>query len=103
MIRKQVYIDEDLDQALKALAARTGRSEAAHLRDALRAYLSSLAPLPGAGLEALVGLVDDPHGPDDVAEEHDHYLYGAPRRAAEGEPAQARAGEAADSRGAPRR
>jgi hypothetical protein len=27
-----------------------------------------------------VGLVDDPRGPDDVAEEHDHYLYGAPKR-----------------------
>jgi hypothetical protein len=31
-------------------------------------------------LDGLVGLVDDLDGPDDVAEEHDHYLYGAPKR-----------------------
>jgi plasmid stability protein len=81
MIRKQVYIDEELDQALRALAARTGRSEAAHLRDALRAYLSAVSPPDeGGGLEALVGLVEDPEGPTDVAEEHDHYLCGAPKR-----------------------
>lgn len=28
-------------------------------------------------LEALIDLVDDPDGPDDVAVNHDHYLYGA--------------------------
>ena len=28
----------------------------------------------------IIGLVDDPRGPDDVAAEHDHYLYGAPKR-----------------------
>jgi hypothetical protein len=31
-------------------------------------------------LERLIGLVDDPTGPDDVAENHDHYLYGAPKQ-----------------------
>ena len=30
-------------------------------------------------LERLIGLVPDEAGPDDVAEEHDHYLYGAPK------------------------
>ncbi len=30
-------------------------------------------------LDRLSGLVDDPAGPDDVAENHDHYLYGAPK------------------------
>jgi hypothetical protein len=27
----------------------------------------------------LIGLVDDPDGPDDVAVNHNHYLYGAPK------------------------
>jgi hypothetical protein len=27
----------------------------------------------------IIGLVDDPDGPDDVAVNHDHYLYGAPK------------------------
>jgi len=30
-------------------------------------------------LERLIGLVSDSNGPDDVAENHDHYLYGAPK------------------------
>lgn len=82
MVRKQLYVDEDLDRALKALAARTGRSEAAHVRAALRAYLSrpSEAAEPGPDpLLELVGLVQDMDGPDDVAANHDHYLYGAPK------------------------
>lgn len=82
MVRKQIYIDEELERGLKALASRTGRAEAAHVRAALREYL-----LEHRGPEAerdplldLLGLVDDPAGARDVAEEHDHYLYGAPKR-----------------------
>lgn len=82
MIRKQVYIDEELDEGLKVLAARTGRPEAEHVRAALREYLEERLPTPPADdpLLRLIGLVDEPAGPDDVAEEHDHYLYGAEKR-----------------------
>lgn len=82
MIRKQVYIDPELDQGLKLLAARTGRPEAEHVRAALRAYLRQFADQEGPDdpLLELVGLVNEPSGPNDMAEEHDHYLYGAPRR-----------------------
>lgn len=51
MIRKQLYLDEDLDHELKLLAGRTGLSEAEHVRRALRHYLeresgsSGFAPL----------------------------------------------------------
>jgi hypothetical protein len=79
MRRKQLYIDEGSERALKRLAARTGRSEAFHVREALRQYLGTLPPGEDDPLERLVGLVDDPEGPDDVAENHDHYLYGAPK------------------------
>lgn len=84
MVRKQLYIDEDLERALKALAARTGRSEADHVRAALRAYVDTAVATATEGpdpLLELVGLVSDPTGPDDVALHHDHYLYGAPRTA----------------------
>jgi hypothetical protein len=83
MLRKQLYIDEDLNEGLRMLAARTGMSEAEHVRAALRAYLeldragSDRGPNP---LLDLVGLVDDAAGPDDVAERHDDYLYGEDRR-----------------------
>jgi hypothetical protein len=80
MRRKQLYLDEASDRALKLLAARTGRSEAFHVREALRRYLGEQAVADDADpLERLIGLVDDPAGPDDVAENHDHYLYGAPK------------------------
>lgn len=85
MVRKQLYIDDELDRALKSRAARTGRSEADHVRTALRVYLN-VGARPGEGqsddpLLDLIGLVDDDGGPDDVALQHDHYLYGAAKTA----------------------
>ena len=59
MRRKQIYLDDASERALK----RLGRA----------------GEVP---LEQLIGLVADEHGPDDVAEEHDHYLYGAPKERA---------------------
>jgi hypothetical protein len=79
MRRKQLYLDEASERALKRLAAHTGRSEAFHVREALRRYLGEQPAASGDALERLIGLVDDPDGPDDVAENHDHYLYGAPK------------------------
>jgi hypothetical protein len=80
MRRKQLYLDDASDRALKRLAARTGRSEASHVREALRRYLGEQpGEDQGDPLERLIGLVDDERGPVDVAENHDHYLYGAPK------------------------
>jgi short subunit dehydrogenase-like uncharacterized protein len=79
MRRKQVLLDEPTDRALKRLAARTGRSEGAIVREALQRYVATHAETDDDPLDALIGLVDDPDGPDDVAEHHDHYLYGAPK------------------------
>jgi hypothetical protein len=80
MRRKQLYLDEATDRALKRLAARTGRSEASHVREALAAYVERELAVDEDPLEKLIGLVGDAEGPDDVAENHDHYLYGAPRQ-----------------------
>jgi hypothetical protein len=79
MRRKQIYLDDASERALKRLAARTGRSEASHIREALQRYLTDGAQHAEDPLEQLIGLVADENGPDDVAEEHDHYLYGAPK------------------------
>jgi len=77
MIRKQLYIDGELNTRLKRLSTSSGESEALHVRAALRAYLDARLPAsPDDPLDRLVGLVSDPAGPDDVAAEHDHYLYG---------------------------
>lgn len=78
MRRKQMYVDDEIEAGLKRLTARTGRPEAEHIRAALRAYLAERLPKPEADpLEELIGLVDEPGGPDDVAEDHDRYLYGS--------------------------
>jgi hypothetical protein len=79
MRRKQLYLDDASERALKRLAARSGRSEAFHVREALRRYLGEESSEGDDPLERLIGLVDDAGGPDDVAENHDHYLYGAPK------------------------
>ncbi|MPZ64484.1 MAG: ribbon-helix-helix protein, CopG family [Pseudonocardiaceae bacterium] len=84
MVRKQLYIDENLNDGLRVLAASTGRSEADHVRAALREYLQRGHPDHADGEDALlemIGLVDDRNGPEDVAAEHDRYLYGAARPA----------------------
>lgn len=77
MIRKQLYITEALDRGLKRLAAATGESEAAHVRAALASYLDLARPTDADPLGELVGMVADEHGPTDVAERHDKYLYEA--------------------------
>lgn len=80
MIRKQVYITEELNEELKRLAARTGKPEAEHVRAALLRYLDDGEPIDGGSpLDRLVGLVENQQGPTDVAVNHDHYLYGAPK------------------------
>lgn len=87
MIRKQIYIDEDLDVALARLAARTGEPEARHVRRALRVYLEAGAAAEAAvpyhverdPLIAYIGAAGADVGPDDSAEQHDHYLYGTPK------------------------
>jgi hypothetical protein len=78
MVRKQLYIDADLDRDLKALAVRTGESEASHVRAALRAYVAARrAPRQHHPLDDVVGKYEG--GPDDLAVNHDHYLYGVPK------------------------
>lgn len=81
MRRKQLYLDEPTERALKRVAAQTGRSEAAVVREALQRYVVERADEPHDDpLARLIGLVPDPEGPDDVARQHDHYLYGSQKR-----------------------
>ena len=69
--RIQLYIDDDIDDALSAAAARRGVSRSALVRDAVR---SALGAEPGAladPLDQLVGSVDVE--PDD---DLDAVIYG---------------------------
>jgi hypothetical protein len=57
MIRKQLYLDDDLDHELKLLSGRTGLSEAEHVRRALRRYLEG--EHAGSGFAPLVELASN--------------------------------------------
>lgn len=83
MIRKQLYLDEALNRDLKAIARRSGESEATHVRRALRRYLDAqLDPADSDDddpLLELIGLAGDAPAPTDLARNHDRYLYGSDR------------------------
>ena len=80
MRRKQIHLDAETAESLERLARRTGRSEAAHVREALGRYLRDEARASVDPLERLIGLVAEAAGPDDMAANHDHYLYAAPKQ-----------------------
>jgi plasmid stability protein len=70
-----MYIDDNLNESLRQAAALEGRSAAAILRDALRAYLQERErPLPSDPFSDLIGAFAS--GRDDTALHHDRYLYG---------------------------
>ncbi len=64
MKRLQIYLDEDLDEALAAESARSGRSKAALIRDAVRERWGG-RPQPDA-LDELVGAYDEEPGDIDA-------------------------------------
>jgi hypothetical protein len=76
--RKQIYLDEESDRALKNLAVATDVSESELIRRAIKKYvvkqrgnISQEDPL-----QKLIGICDDPAGPTDASVHHDKYLYG---------------------------
>jgi plasmid stability protein len=81
MRRTQIYLDEDLDEQLRQQAAVEHVSAAAVIRDALRAYLSSVS----GGTESedpILAMVGAFRGlPADASTEVDRDLYGAPQSA----------------------
>jgi plasmid stability protein len=78
MRRTQIYLDEEVDRALRALAAAEGRSAADVIREALRRYLSERGTPTSDPILAMAGTVSGLSS--DAAVEHDRDLYGAPPR-----------------------
>ena len=76
--RKQIYLDEDSDRALKSLAIATRISESEHIRRAVKRYIArKKGKMPEEDpLQQLIGLCDKPDGPTDASIHHDRYLYG---------------------------
>jgi biopolymer transport protein ExbB/TolQ len=83
--RKQIYLDEEGNSALKRLSFTTNiseaehiRTEAEHIRRAVRAYISKQMDRMAEEdpLLKIIGLCDKPDGPIDTSIHHDRYLYG---------------------------
>lgn|GEM_PF-1209001 len=73
----QIYLDEEVDRDLRQAAAAEGRSAAAVIRDALRAYLKAGAAVPAALDDPILAMAGRFGGlPADAAVDHDRYLYG---------------------------
>ncbi len=74
MRRIQLYIDDEVDEALSAEAARLGTSRSALVRDAVRDSLGTRLQASPDAVDELVGSVDvDPD--DDI----DAVVYGLPQ------------------------
>jgi hypothetical protein len=76
--RKQIYLDEESDMALKRLALTTKISAAEHIRRAVKKYIAKQKGMMAEKdpLQKLIGLCDEPEGPSDASIHHDKYLYG---------------------------
>ncbi len=70
--RKQIYLDEQSDRALKRLALTTKISEAEHIRRAVRKYIAKQEGKKAEEdpLRKLIGLCDKPDGPTDGSIHH---------------------------------
>jgi hypothetical protein len=58
MRRIQIYIEEELDEALQAEATRTGRSKAAIIRESVQARLGQPGKAPKDPITDLIGSID---------------------------------------------
>ena len=85
MIRTQLYLPSETYRALVERAQKQGLTMAAQIRAALDEYLKrtedeeeGVILQPDDPAFKMLGLFDS--GIDDVAVNHDYYLYGAPKR-----------------------
>ena len=81
MIRKQIYLTEDLERRLAVAAKQQRKSEAALIREALADKLSARTPRTPTAGEALLRLAElgkklNIQLPADASGRHDDYLYG---------------------------
>jgi hypothetical protein len=74
MKRRQIYLEEELDERLRTLAAAEGRSAADIIRQALGEFLDGHRS-PGTRDPFLDIAGTFRGGPGDAATDHDRYMY----------------------------
>lgn len=85
MVRTQVYLPRAIYEKLQARAEQQELTLALQIRAALELYLEQAEAKTDDGILRpddpifqMIGMFDS--GVDDLSVNHDHYLYGAPRR-----------------------
>ena len=84
MVRTQVYLPRDIHSRLQKRAREHELTLAVQIRTALEDYLEQVEAQDDGVLHAddpifqMIGMVDS--GLGDLSVNHDHYLYGAPKR-----------------------
>lgn len=84
MVRTQVYLPRDIYQRLRRRAANQALTLAVQIRTALEDYLERMDAKDEPILRAddpifqMIGMFSSEEG--DLSVNHDHYLYGAPKR-----------------------
>lgn len=79
MIRKQVYLTRENEKDLKKHSKKLRTSEAFLIREAIYHYCRSLEKRENSHpLDAVIGI--SANGRKDGSINHDHYLYGAPKK-----------------------
>jgi plasmid stability protein len=73
MIRTQIYLDKELQQALRTRSVAEGRSVAALIREAVARFISP--PRRTGKTDPFLAIAGKFSGPGDSAEHHDEYLY----------------------------
>jgi hypothetical protein len=72
-----VYLDERDRALLERVAEKTGLAKTEIFRQGLRRFADErLSRKPGSSLADLIATAREDPFPSDVAEHHDHYLYG---------------------------
>jgi len=83
MRRTQILLPDDLHRRASETARDRGHSLGGLVREAVSEYLAKATPDHEDAVEEvlLAEPFDDPQPDPDLCVDHDHHLYGAPRRA----------------------
>ena len=74
--RLQFYIDQDANKKLGIISERLGVSKASLVREGVNKILKEKMPSEKDPAYKLIGLIEEELTDNDIARNHDQYLYG---------------------------
>jgi hypothetical protein len=77
--RLQFYIDQDANEQLNIISKKLGVSKASLVREGVNKVLKEKMPLEKNPAYELIALIDEDLDDNNIAKNHDQYLYGEKR------------------------